>query len=149
MKKHTSSSLYLYVLMILFGSFIISSCKKDKDNSTGVTTGTTQPGQLSDADSLKYLMYNIMQVSFVDGGRDTSADNYIPTYYWYKQVPKLNPLSSEYDSADVLLDKIKTYPINPADGKLFDKYSFLDKEGEIAAEIQQGGLGDDQAVQRV
>ncbi len=80
-----------------------------------------------------------MQVTFVDDGRDTTTD--LPTYYWYNQVPKLDPLSSTYDSADVLLSKIKTYPVNPATGKLFDKYSFLD-HGQVAGEIQQGVGGD-------
>jgi len=144
MKKNTSlSSVTLYLLIILLGSFIISSCKKDKGDSTPGTPDTPDtPVQLSDADSLKYLMYNIMQVSFVDGGRDTSAADYLPTYYWYKQVPKLDPLSSNYDSADVLLDNMKTYAINPSTGNPYDKYSFLDKTGAVAGEIQQGVAGD-------
>ncbi|MEO6839110.1 MAG: S41 family peptidase [Ginsengibacter sp.] len=132
---------------ILFGLFIVlltgslSSCKKDK-------SGSSSPGnpskQLSDADSLKYLMYNLMQVnlSFAYGDRDTSAASYLPTYYWYNQLPKLNPLSSAYDSADVLLAQMKTYAINPTTGKPYDRYSFLDKTGAVATEIQQGVGGD-------
>jgi C-terminal processing protease CtpA/Prc len=100
---------------------------------------STVPHGLSDADSLKYLMYNIMQVSFIDGGRDTSID--LPLYYWYSSVPKLNPLSSDYDSADVLLNKMKTYAINPSTGRPYDKYSFLD-HGEVEGEIIQGVAGD-------
>jgi C-terminal processing protease CtpA/Prc len=142
MKKHYSTSLYHYVLIILLGSFIISSCKKDKGDATPDPNSPGTPVQLSDADSLKYLMYNIMQVSFVDGGRDTSAADYLPTYYWYNKVPKLDPLSSSYDSADVLLANMKTYAINSATGKPFDKYSFLDKTGTVAGEIQQGVAGD-------
>lgn len=142
MKKHTSSSLYPYVLIILLSSFIISSCKKDKDKPGPTPPPPDKPVQLSDADSLTYLMYNIMQVSFVDGGRDTSAASYLPTYYWYNQVPKLDPLSSVYDSADVLLAKMKTYAINPSTGNPYDKYSFLDKTGAVAGEIQQGVAGD-------
>lgn len=80
-----------------------------------------------------------MQVSFVNDGRDSTYD--LPSYYWYNQVPKLDPLSTAYDSADVLLAKIKTYPVNPNTGKLFDKYSFLD-HGQVAGEIQQGVGGD-------
>lgn len=139
MKQSTSKFLYLCILIMVLGAFA-TSCKKDKGNSSP----TTPPGQLSDADSLKYIMYNLMQVSldFADGGRDTSAASYLPTYYWYNQVPKLNPLSSTYDSADVLLNAMKTYAINPTTGKPYDKYSFLDKTGAVAAEIQQGQGGD-------
>jgi C-terminal processing protease CtpA/Prc len=135
MKKILTKQLFLYLFIIVLGSSI-SSCKKDKGNTTPTTT---TPTALSDADSLKYLMYRIMQVSFVDGGRD--SQNTLPTYYWYNQVAQLNPLNSTYDSADVLLAKIKTYPINPSTGKLFDKYSFLD-HGQVAGEIQQGVGGD-------
>src|SRR6185312_13621481 len=136
MKKITTNHLFLYLFIIVFASFV-SSCKKDKGNSTPTTP--TTPKALSDADSLKYLMYRIMEVSFVDNGRDSTYD--LPSYYWYNQVPKLDPLSSAYDSADVLLAKMKTYPVNSATGKLFDKYSFLD-HGEVADEIQQGVSGD-------
>lgn len=136
MKKFLINRLFLYLFIIVFASFV-SSCKKDKGNSTPTTP--TTPKALSDADSLKYLMYRIMEVSFVDNGRDSTYD--LPSYYWYNQVPKLDPLSSAYDSADVLLAKIKTYPINPNTGKLFDKYSFLD-HGQVAGEIQQGVGGD-------
>lgn len=137
MKKITRNRLVgLFLLMFIFGTYL-SSCKKDK--GSGETPEIIPPTTgLSDADSLKYLMYRTMQVSFVDGGRDKSYQ--LPTYYWYNQVPQLDPLSSEYDSADVLLKKIKTYP-KGTDGKLIDKYSFLDN-GEVAGEIQQGVAGD-------
>src|SRR5690606_3335080 len=94
--------------------------------------------ELSDADSLKFLMYQTMQVSFVDGGRDSSY--LLPTYYWYSKVPKLNPLSATYESADVLLNKMKEYPKDDK-GLAIDKYSFLDN-GEVAGEIQGGVAGD-------
>ena len=57
-----------------------------------------------------------MEVSFVDGGRDSMYD--LPTYYWYNSVPSLNPLSASYDSADVLLANMKTYAINPSTASL-------------------------------
>ncbi|HET7118943.1 MAG TPA: S41 family peptidase [Hanamia sp.] len=139
MKKYSLNYLYLYLfIIVLAGS--VSSCKKSKGDSGGGTGGTTGTTQLSDADSLKYLMYNIMQVSFNEGGRDTATD--LPTYYWYNQVPKLNPLSPAYDSADVLLAQMKNYAINPSTGNPYDRYSFLDKTGAVAAEIQQGVGGD-------
>jgi C-terminal processing protease CtpA/Prc len=136
MKKTIANFLYLYLAILVIGS-TVSSCKKDKGDDN---TGPDNPTQLSDADSLKYLMYHIMQVSYLGGGRDTLSD--LPTYYWYNQVPSLNPLSSTYDSADVLLNAMKTYAINPNTGTAFDKYSFLDKTGAVAGEIQQGVAGD-------
>lgn len=136
MKKNTFNCLIFSLLIaLLSGSF--SSCKKDNGGSSNNGNSSKQ---LSDADSLTYLMYRIMQVSFVNGGRDSTYP--LPTYYWYNQVPPLNPLSSAYDSADVLLAQIKTYAINPATGGPYDRYSFLDKTGAVAAEIQQGVSGD-------
>ena len=118
---------------------MVSSCKKDHGNGNTPPAIDSTKTQLSDADSLKYFMYRTMQVSFVDGGRDSSYD--LPSYYWYTSIPKLDPLSSTYDSAAVLLAKMKTYAINPTTGRPFDKYSFLD-QGQVAGEIQQGVAGD-------
>lgn len=137
MKKKFANIIPLLVIAILFTGFL-SSCKKEKSGG-GDTNPPGIPNELSDADSLKYLMYRIMQVSFVDGGRDSSYD--LPTYLWYDKVPKLDPLSKSFDSADVLLKKIKTYPINPSSGNIFDKYSFLDN-GQVSDEIQGGVSGD-------
>ncbi len=138
MKKVTLKNLFVLVFIVAAGS-LISSCKKSPSNSTPTPTDSTGNQPLSDADSLKYLMYRTMEVSFVDGGRDSMYD--LPTYYWYSSVPSLNPLSATYDSADVLLANMKTYAINPSTGKPFDKYSFLD-HGQVAGEIQQGVAGD-------
>lgn len=136
MKKITFKNLFAFLLIAVMGS-VISSCKKD--HSSGNTPVGPANGQLSDADSLTYLMYRIMEVTLADNGRDSSYD--LPSYYWYSSVPKLDPLSSSYDSANVLLQKMKTYAINPSTGKPFDKYSFLD-QGAVAGEIQQGVAGD-------
>jgi hypothetical protein len=137
MKQTITKHLFLYLFIVVVGA-TVASCKKDHSDPDPdpVDNGTEQ---LSDADSLKYLMYNIMQRSFVDGGRDSTYD--LPTYYWYKQVPDLNPLSSAYDSAGVLLSKMSLYAINPKTGRPFDKYSFLD-QGEVQGAIQQGVAGD-------
>ncbi len=136
MKKNTLNRISaLLVISLLFATYL-TSCKKD-NKGKGEDPQLPSTG-LSDADSLKYLMYRTMQVSFVDGGRDTKYK--LPTYYWYDQVPNLDPLSAQYDSAEVLLKKMISYPKGP-DGKSIDKYSFLDN-GEIAGEIQQGVAGD-------
>lgn len=134
MKIKSSLSVLLCLSFITLG-LSFNSCKKDK----GTPDQPSKPTSLSDADSLKYLMYRIMQVTFVDDGRDTTT--FFPTYYWYNQVPGLDPLSTSYDSADVLLAKMKTYAINPNTGRPYDKYSFLD-HGEVADEIQHGIAGD-------
>lgn len=132
MKKNLTRHPGIYLLLfILFGW--IASCRKEPSIITPRTN------RLSDADSLKYLMYNIMNVSFVDGGRDTTFD--LPSYYWYSMLPKLDPLNASYASADALLTQMKTYAINSSTGKPYDKYSFID-HGQVADEIQQGVAGD-------
>lgn len=124
------------ILLVITGIIVLASCKKHSGvkpqppsgkDTFGISTGT-------DEDSLKYLMYNIMQKSFVNGGRDTSYD--LPTYYWYNQVPSLNPFSTRYANADSLLSIIKTYP--KWNGQTVDRYSFLDRTGQIAGQIQNG-----------
>lgn len=130
--QETSSASAAILLTFFSALFLFSSCKK----TIGVQQDHTQ---LSDQDSLKYLMYQIMQVSYVDGGRDTKYD--LPTYLWYNQVPKMDPLNNAYPTAKDLLGKIKTYPINPSNGMPYDKYSFLD-DGAIRNETQAGVAGD-------
>ena len=120
---------FSFILFILLSAIIsFSSCKKNVD----VVANT-------DEDSLKYLMYQIMQVSFADGGRDKSLP--LPTYYWYKDVPKLDPFSPSYKTAKDLLNQMKTYAKNPQTGNPIDKYSFLD-DGKLSDEIQGGVAGD-------
>ena len=138
MKKINLKNLFVFLFIAVLGS-MVSSCKKSSSNPTSGLTPVPVPTALSDADSLKYLMYRTMEVSFVDGGRDSMYD--LPTYYWYNSVPSLNPLRASYDSADVLLANMKTYAINPSTARPFDKYSFLD-HGQVAGEIQQGVAGD-------
>lgn len=65
----------------ILGGILLSSCHKDDGAKPGTASGTAN----ADEDSLKYLMYNIMQVSIADGGRDISYNP--PSYYWYSQVP--------------------------------------------------------------
>ena len=130
MKKIISIKSLIIILMAISASACFTSCKKNVDVATAVN---------SDEDSLKYLMYHIMQVSFDDGGRDSSLD--LPTYYWYNSVPKLDPFSPSYKTADDLLSKMKTYAINPLTGNPYDKYSFLDN-GTVSNEIQGGVAGD-------
>lgn len=129
-------------VLLMFIICMVSCKKKDvkpSNSSTGNTTRTSS-GPLSDEDSLQYLMYRIMQVSFVDGGRDSSYQ--LPTYYWYSQVPSLNPFNSAYPNADTLLSVIKTYPINPQTNGPIDRYSFLDRTGSVSNEIENGIVDD-------
>lgn len=120
--------------VLILGSLIIFSCNKKKGNPDNTPPRDTSAVSSSNEDSLKYLMYNTMQVSFVDGGRNTDYD--LPTYYWYNQVPALSPMSSQYASADDLLSKMIGYPV--VNGKPVDRYSFLDRTGNIADQIQNG-----------
>lgn len=109
---------------------LISCGKKDHAKPASATSSAT------DEDSLKYLMYQIMQVSFEDGGRDKSTS--LPTYYWYDQVPSLNPFNTSYKDADALLAAMTGYPVNPATGGRIDRYSFLDRTGQVSDAIQNG-----------
>lgn len=133
MKRHQLGFSMAFFAFIISVSTILPSCKKEKGGDNPPANN-----QLSDADSMKLLMYNIMQKSFVGDGRNLQYD--LPFYYWYAQVPNIDPLSSAYPDASALLSKMKTYP-KDADGKPIDKYSFLDN-GETAGEIQQGVAGD-------
>ncbi|MCZ2397365.1 MAG: hypothetical protein LC100_12585 [Chitinophagales bacterium] len=128
--KKTALSLPMLLLVATI-SLIGVSCKKS-------APGGGSGNQLSDSDSLKYLMYRIMQKSYVDGGRDTHED--LPTYYWYKQVPETDPLSRAFADAPTLLNYIKGFP-KDANGRAIDRHSFLD-DGTTNSEIQQGVAGD-------
>jgi carboxyl-terminal processing protease len=112
------------------GAFM--SCHKDKPASP-------PPVDITDAlkkDSLKYLMYQIMQVTYGDGGRTASKG--LPTYYWYSSVPQLDPLASKYTDANALLTEMKGYAINPATNAAYDHYSFLDEDGTITNQLMNG-----------
>lgn len=124
-------SVFSRLLLLFFAIiFIISSCRK-KDVVTDTTTG------LSDADSLKYLMYQLMQKTIVDGGRDKTT--HFPLYFWYKDVPALDPLSGNYATAQDLLEKMQSFTTGPG-GTVLDRYSFLD-DGSVLDELQ-GNAGD-------
>ena len=117
----------------------LMSCHKDKQAAPSTTTTTDSVPEVTDAvkeDSLKYLMYQIMQVTYGDGGR-TEAKG-LPTYYWYAQVPKLNPLDSKYAKADALLEEMRAYAINTTTNKPYDHYSFLDRDGTLTNKLMNG-----------
>lgn len=117
--------------LVVCSCSLLASCGKHDHAKPG--SGTSS---LTDEDSLKYLMYRIMQVSFQDGGRSTTSK--LPTYYWYNQVPSLDPFSTAYKDADALLDAMMAYPVNPATGTNIDRYSFLDRTGAVSNAIQNG-----------
>ncbi|NIG56269.1 S41 family peptidase [Chitinophaga sp. Cy-1792] len=127
-------------LMLVSGiSTLTYSCKKDlkadpSGNGGSGTGGSTTA--LSAEDSLKYLMYNIMQVSYGDGGRNKSAG--LPTYYWYTSVATINPLDGKYTTADDLLTAMKGYAVNPDTKSPYDRYSFLDRTGALTNKLING-----------
>lgn len=121
------------VLAIAFCASVFMACHKDNNN------GPANNGELTATeaeDSLKYLMYQIMQVSYGDGGRN--ANSGLPTYFWYSSVPKLDPFSSSYPNADTLLNVMKRYAINPATSAPYDHYSFLDRNGTLTNKLMNG-----------
>ncbi len=121
-------------VLIALAAFFFTSCKKKGGTADDEGTNPPEQKELSDADSLKYLMYQVMEKTIIDDGRDKTT-NY-PLYYWYDKVPALNPLSSEYKDAPALLTRIKSFAKNN-EGKDMDRYSFLD-DGTVVGEI--GGV---------
>lgn len=120
---------------VLAGAFcagMLMSCHKDNKNDNPGPTNPTDTTQLSATlaeDSLKYLMYQIMQVTYGDGGRTASKG--LPTYFWYTLVPQLDPFSSAYPNADTLLNVMKrSAPL--------DRYSFLDRDGTLTNKLMNG-----------
>lgn len=130
------SKLMKAALLVFACGYLVAACKKDKSagNESPDDTANTPGTTLSDEDSLKYLMYRIMQVTYVDEGRNKSTS--LPTYYWYNQVPTIDPLSSTYATADDLLTKMISYPVS--NGKALDRYSFLDRTGSLNSALQDG-----------
>lgn len=124
---------------ILAGAFcagMLASCHKDNNPSPSNPNDTSQLSALLAEDSLKYLMYQIMQVTYGDGGRTGSTG--LPTYFWYTSVPALDPFSSTYPNADTLLNVMKRYAINPATSAPYDHYSFLDRNGTLTNKLMNG-----------
>src|SRR4051812_28999947 len=134
-KSYTSVTLRV-VLISAFCSSVFVACRKDSKSGTdGNGSTTTTSTAVTDEDSLKYLMYHTMQVSYVDGGRSTNTS--LPTYYWYSQVPVLDPANSTYATADDLLEVMKTYSKGSGSTAL-DRYSFLDRTGSLSSALQDG-----------
>lgn len=127
MRRNIISLLSGSLLLFIAITFVVSSCRKND-----VTSDT--PG-ISDADSLKYLMYQLMQKTIVNGGRDKTT--HYPLYFWYKDVPALDPLSGDYATAQDLLKKMQSFTTGP-DGNVLDRYSFLD-DGSVLDELQGNG----------
>lgn len=115
---------------------IFISCKKDKGNSPNPPTSGYDTSATVKEDSLKYLMYQIMQVTYGDGGRTASRG--LPTYYWYSQVPQLNLKDPNFGTADNLLTAMKGYAINPTTNAPYDRYSFLDRTGAVTNQLMNG-----------
>lgn len=119
--------------LFLAAMIVAGSCKKEHpepptppEDSTNTTVK-----RLSNEDSLKFYVWYINE--------SDSAGN-IPLYYWYDQVPPTNPLSSQFDKAEDLLNYMKSFP--KVDGKKVDRYSFLDRKGVVSGELQGGVKGD-------
>ncbi|HVB04006.1 MAG TPA: S41 family peptidase [Chitinophagaceae bacterium] len=126
----------LLIGILISGLLFLGSCKKKNTGSNPSGSNNGGKTNLTNEDSLKYLMYHIMQVSFVNGGRDSTYQ--LPTYYWNSAIPTLNPLNSIYANADSLLSTMKAFAMNPLTGLPYDHYSFLDRTGAVANQLQNG-----------
>jgi len=136
-----SSRVAKVVVSLVLAGGLFTACRKKEAADPG-TPPTDNGTPKSDEDSLKYLMYNIMQVSYADGGRNTSFN--LPTYYWYQQVPKIDPFSSSFAKAEDLLKSMIGYPVDAAKNNI-DRYSFLDRTGTLSNKLINGIVGQTQA----
>jgi len=67
---------------------------------------------------------------------------YLYTYYfylWQDQLPQTFSTDA-YKTAEDVLEQLKSYAKDPS-GKIYDRYSFLDRTGAVNAEIQEGRSG--------
>jgi C-terminal processing protease CtpA/Prc len=115
---------HLGCFFFLSGLIFLGACQKNPGHSVK---------RLSDEDSLKFYVW----------WYTVSDSQTIPTYYWYDQVPKLDPLSRKFANADSLLSGqqgIASYP--EVAGRKVDRYSFLDRAGAVSEELQGGQSGD-------
>lgn len=129
--------------LLLLSMFVLpTGCRKHQDVQPNTDTTAQNPssgsGSLSarDEDSLKYYIHRYMLVTITEGP-DTVTK--IPQYLWYKAVTaSINPFSGAFPKAEDLLNYIISFPQNPT-----DRYSFLDRTGQISSQIQNGqsGLG--------
>ncbi|MBX5438494.1 MAG: hypothetical protein IRZ29_03010, partial [Thermoflavifilum sp.] len=118
----------------------IVGCKKNHNSNPNPPSSN----QISEEDSLKYYIYHYMLVAYDDGAMAYFHDS-LPLYLWYRQVPiqSINPFDdTKYPKGENLLNTIISYPINPETGKPVDRYSFLDRTGEVSGLIQGGVTGD-------
>ncbi|RFS19605.1 hypothetical protein DVR12_23555 [Chitinophaga silvatica] len=141
MHKKLFSSGVKGVLAACIFAGVLTSCHKDKpaannDNNNPAPSVSTGDTTAIKEDSLRYLMYQIMQVTYADGGR--TANRGLPTYYWYSSVPVLNPFDTKFANADSLLAAMKRYAINPTTNAPYDRYSFLDRSGVLTNKLMNG-----------
>lgn len=130
-RSFTAVTLRVALISAFCGSFF-AACRKDNKSGDDKVPTTTA---VTDEDSLKYLMYRTMQVTYEDGGRDTRTN--LPTYFWYSQVPSLDPVSSKYPKAEDLLRLMQSYAKGSTSSSL-DRYSFLDRTGSLSSSLQDG-----------
>lgn len=137
MSKYFTSTIPRVALVSVVCISLFMACRKESKLTPQepAPDSTASSTARSDEDSLKYMMYRIMQVTYVNNGRNTTTT--LPTYFWYSQVPSLDPFSSDYGTADVLLEAMKAYPKNAGNGML-DRYSFLDRTGSLSNKLQNG-----------
>lgn len=120
--------IWLLAAVMVLG-ITLDSCKK-KDAKPSGNPSSSGAVAHNDEDSLKFYMYYYME----------SDSSNIPQYYWYNQVPQLNPFSPSYATAEDFLNKIISYPTLSGSSTPVDRYSFLDRTSAVAHQIQ-GGQG--------
>lgn len=134
------------VWFLFFSSIVIlSSCKKHTPppaNNGGNNNGGTSVKRLSDEDSLKFYVWWI----------NASDSANVPLYLWEKNIPStFNWNNTAFSTADSVLSGAQgitsfsegnAYPYISQTGPALDRYSFLDRTGAVANELQGGQGGD-------
>ena len=100
---------FLYMVALL--AAVVTSCKKDDDLSNQIAKERRWSKQVYDI--MKYL------------------------YLWNDALPNTFD-ASKYSNAENALEYLKGLKINPETNKPIDRYSFLDKIGNLSTEIKEG-----------
>lgn len=123
-----NTKLILNIGFVFIMSLALYSCKKDS-----VINLTTKPDRVQPVETGAALKENLLK---------DSVYYYTDYFYlWQDQLPawgSFNP--AIYSKAEDVLEALTKYAKDP-DGKLLDRFSFIDRTGDVSESIEQGLSG--------
>lgn len=124
MFRQSKRKTFKFSLFIIGSMLFFAACKKDPKITPAPTpTGPPSTGTREELTKDSIFLYAK------------------ETYYWNDVLPSYDVFKPRsFATFQAVLDKIKTYKIDPATGKPIDKYSFLD-DGSLSQEL--GGVSGD------